>query len=202
MRRNRTGRRPRQTQRWPDSARGHALVLELLDRALVLRQMGEPHPAQHVRRLGELDVVVTDDLYSVAPGVAEIEEWAGQRFDPGRPQRAAHRVLVVDHEAKMTAVVGGLGAALLQREELITQIDERRGLALAAQFEVEQASVECQRLLDIADLEGDMVETDGARFSWLRHGGSPTIRAVIMWCIRPQQIYRLCCNELLGIGKG
>jgi len=26
-----------------------------------------------------------------------------------------------------------------------------------------------------------MVETDGARFSWLRHGGSPTIKAVIMW---------------------
>src|SRR5262245_47300892 len=181
MRRNRTGCRPRQTQRWPGSARGHAFVLELLDRALVLRQVGEPHPAQHVRGLGELDVVVADDLYSVAPGVAEIEEGAGQRLDPRRRQGAAHRVLVVDHETKMTAVVGGLGAPLLQRQELVAQIDEGRGLALAAQFEVEQATVECQRLLDIADLEGNMVETDGARFSWLRHGGSPTIKAVIMW---------------------
>jgi len=30
----------------------------------------------------------------------------------------------------MTAVVGGLAAALLQREELIAQIDEGRGLEL------------------------------------------------------------------------
>src|SRR6478672_3626658 len=84
---------------------------------------------------------------------------------------AADCVLVVDHETKMTAVVGALGAALLQREELIAQIDERRGLALAAQFELEQAAIERQRLLDIADLESDVVETDGARFNWLWHGG-------------------------------
>src|SRR5262249_50281493 len=143
--------------------------------------MGETHSAQHVRRLGELNVVVADDLYPVAPGVAEIEEPGRQRLDARGRQRAADRVLVVDHETEMTAVVGGLGAAFLQREELIAQIDERRGLALAAQFEVEQASIECQRLLDIADLEGDMVETDGARFPGFRQGGSPTIRAVIMW---------------------
>src|SRR6516225_2061810 len=158
------------------SARGHAFVLELLDRVLVLRQVGQPHPTQHVRRLGELDVVVADDLYAVAPGIAEIEEPARQRLDARRRQRAADRVLVVDHETEMTAVVGGLGAALLQRQELIAQIDERRGLALAAQFELEQAAIERQRLLDIADLESDVVETDGARFFWLRHGGSPTIR--------------------------
>src|SRR5262249_37736001 len=137
------------------------------------RQMGEAHPAQHVRRLGELDVVVADDLYSVAPGVAEIEEAAGQRLDARRRQRAAHRVLVVDHETEMTAVVGGLGAPLLQSQELIAQIDEGRGLALAAQLELEQAAVKGQRLLDVTDLEGDMVETDGARFSWLRHGALP-----------------------------
>src|SRR5262249_50599588 len=163
------------------SARGHALVLKLLDRALVLRQMGEPHAAQHVRRLGELDVVVADDLYPVAPGVAEIEEPTRQRLDARRRQRAAHRVLVVDHETEMAAVVGALDAALLQREKLIAQIDERRGLALAAQFELEQASVERQRLLDIADLDSDMVETDGALFPCFRHETSPTIRAVIMW---------------------
>src|SRR5258708_28091692 len=143
--------------------------------------MGEPHPVQHVRRLGELDVVVADDLYPVAPGVAEIEERARQRLDSRRRQRAADRVLVVDHETKMTAVVGGLSAALLQREELIAQIDERPGLALAAQFELEQAAIERQRLLDIADLESDVVETDRARFPCFRHWGSPTLRAVVMW---------------------
>src|SRR5262245_44797262 len=36
---------------------------------LVLSQMHEPHATQHIGRLGELNVVITDDLYSVAPGI-------------------------------------------------------------------------------------------------------------------------------------
>ena len=43
----------------------------------------------------------------------------------------------------MTTVVRSLRAAFLEREELIAEIDESRVLALAAQFEVKQASVEC-----------------------------------------------------------
>src|SRR5262249_4806060 len=152
----------------PPSARRHALLAELLDRLVTLGEMREPHSAQHVRRFGELDIVVADDLDSIAPRIEEIEKWTGQRLDAGRRQRAAHRVLVVDHESEMTAAVGRLGAALLQREKLVAQIDERRGLALSAQLELEQTAVEGQRLLDVADLERDMVETDGARFPCFR----------------------------------
>src|SRR5262249_39115122 len=155
--------------------------LELLDRARVLREMREPHAAQHIRRLGELNVVVADDLDPVAPRVKEIEEAAGQRLDPGRRERAANRVLVVDHEAEMAAVVGRLLTALLQRQKLVAQIDKGRGLALAAQLEIEQAAVEDQRLLDIADLESDMVETDGARCSCFRHGSLRQSGARVMW---------------------
>jgi hypothetical protein len=81
--------------------------------------MRQSHAAQHVRRLRELDVFVADDLYSVAPRVEEIEKLTGQRVDAGLRQRTADRVLVINHESKMTAVVGSLGAALLEREELI-----------------------------------------------------------------------------------
>ena len=103
--------------------------------------MRQPHAAQHVRRLRELDVVVADDLHAVAPRVEEIEKLTGQGVHARVRQRLADRVLVIDHESKMTAVVGGLGAALLKREELIAQIDEGRGLASAAKLEVEQAAV-------------------------------------------------------------
>ena len=150
--------------------------------------MRKPHAAQNVRRLGELDVVVADDLDSVAPGIKEIEEATGQRLDVRRRERAANRVLVVDHEAKMAAVVGRLRAALLQGEELIAQIDEGRGLALAAQLEIEQAAVEGERLLDIADLESDMVETDGARFPCFRHGGL-------------RQLGHASCGDLIAGGQ-
>ena len=74
----------------------------------------EAHAAQHVRRLGELDVRVADDLDPVAPGIEEVEKRAGQRLDAGFGERLANGFLVVDDEAEVAAVVGGLPAALLQ----------------------------------------------------------------------------------------
>src|SRR6266508_2377439 len=88
------------------SARGHALVAELPDRLLVFRQMREPHSAQHVRRFGELDIVIADDLDSVAPGVEEIEKGNGQRLDARGRERAAHGVCVVDLERDMVETQG------------------------------------------------------------------------------------------------
>ena len=73
-------------------------------------QMGEAHAAQDVVGLGELDVAVADDLDAVAPGVAEIEERAGQELDAGGDQRLARRVLVVDDRV-VAAVVARLAAA-------------------------------------------------------------------------------------------
>ena len=37
--------------------------------------MRQAHAAQYVRRLGELDVVVADDLDAVAPRIEEVEKW-------------------------------------------------------------------------------------------------------------------------------
>src|SRR5207245_2688154 len=104
-----------------------------------------------------------DDLDAVAPRVPEIEKPTRQRLHARLGQRLADRLLVIDHEAEMTAVVGGLGTALLERDELVAEIDEGRILALAAKLEIEQAAVERQSLLDITDLESDMIEADGAR---------------------------------------
>ena len=102
----------------------HSLVGQLLDRLRVLCEMRQPHAAQHMRRLCELDVVVADDLDAVAPGVEEVQKAPRQRLDACRGQRLAHRLLVVDHQPEMPAVIGGLPAALLQGEELIAEIDE------------------------------------------------------------------------------
>src|SRR5208282_1807029 len=56
------------------SIRRHSLVGKFLDRLCVFRKIRQSHAAQHVRRLGELDVVVANDLDAVAPGIAEVEE--------------------------------------------------------------------------------------------------------------------------------
>ena len=112
--------------------------------------------------LGELDVVVADDLDAVAPGIAKIEEGSVDQGDSGGVERLAGRLLVIDHQAEMAAVVRRLPAALLQGDELVAQIDEGHGVGLAAQVEGEETAVERQRLFDVPDLQCDMVEADGA----------------------------------------
>src|ERR1700686_4704167 len=131
--------------------------------------MRKSHAAQHVRRLGELDIVVADDLYAVAPRVEEVKKLARQRLYACVGHRLADCVLVIDHKSKMAAVISGLRPALLEREELVAQIDEGRGAALAPKLKIKQSTVEAQSLFDVTDLEGYMIETNGARFSCSRH---------------------------------
>jgi hypothetical protein len=70
----------------------------------------------------------------------------------------------------MTAIVGGLRTALLERNKLVAQIDERCCSALASKFEVENATVESQRSFNVTDLQSDVIETHGTRFLRCRHG--------------------------------
>jgi hypothetical protein len=57
----------------------------------------------------------------------------------------------------------------LKRKELVTQVDERRSLALAAKFEVKQATKERQSRFDISDFQGEVIEPDSTGFSRFRH---------------------------------
>ena len=76
--------------------------------------MRQSHAPQHVRGLGELDDIIADNLYAIAPRVEEIEKRAGQWLDTRVAQRFADCVLIVDHQSKMAALISGLGTALLQ----------------------------------------------------------------------------------------
>jgi hypothetical protein len=55
-------------------------------------------------------------------------------------------------------VVRFLPAALGERDELVGDVDEGHPARPAAEFQFEDAAVEVQRLLDIADLERDVVD--------------------------------------------
>src|SRR5262249_55605727 len=162
--------------------RRHALGSKFRNRTLILREMRQSHAAQDVRGLGELDVVVANDLYAVAPGVEEIEKLTGQHLHARLHQGAADGFLVIDHQSKMTAVVGGLSAALLECQKLIAQVDEGRGVASAAKLEFEEATVKRQRFVDITDFERDMVETHGARFLWMSHKHLLRLPRPVIWC--------------------
>src|SRR5690349_3508279 len=122
--------------------------------------MCESHPAQHIRRFSELNIVVRDDLHVVAPRVEEVEKRSRQGLDARVDQCFASRLLVIDHKAKMTSIVGGLGTALLKCEELVPQINERHGVVFAAKIKFKQATVKGQSCVDVTDLDSNVIETD------------------------------------------
>src|SRR5216684_5362767 len=162
----RTRRRP---GRLEPLAHRHPFFRQLPFRAFVLGQLRQTHAAQNVWSLGELDVVIAHDLDAIAPGVAEIQKRTVDRLDPRSLEGGARRLLVVDNEAEMPAVISGLFASRLQRDELVAKIDEGHRLALAAQLKVENAAIECQRFLDIANFQRYVVEADGARLCGVNH---------------------------------
>jgi hypothetical protein len=151
------------------SFRRHAFVDKLLDRGFALRQLRESHSAQHIRRFSELNIIVPDYLYAVAPGVEKVEKRPREELDARVDQCLASCLFVIDDKAEVTPIVGGLCTALLERKELVSQIDERHGLAFASKFEVEQATVEGQSRFDVTDFESNMIETDHACLLCLGH---------------------------------
>src|SRR4029077_14926206 len=123
-----------------------------------------------IRRLGELNVLVSDDLYAVAPRIEKVEKRSGEGLDARVTQCLASGLLVIDHKSKVTSIVDRLCTALLECKELVTQIDERHGIAFASTFEIEQAGIESRSRFDVAAFESDMIEPDDARFFCFRHG--------------------------------
>ena len=113
--------------------------------------------------LGVLDVGVGGELDPVAPGVEEIGKAGVEQFDAHLLQPLDGERLVVHGDAEMPALVRPLAAAGHEVDELVAKIDEGRLLVLERDVQIEEAAVEVQRFLDVADLERDMVDADGLR---------------------------------------
>ena len=73
---------------------------------------------------------LTNDLYSVAPGVPKIKEWTIKYGNTSRLKYLAGRLPIIDHEAEVATIVCGLPAALLKSNKLIAQVDESHGMQL------------------------------------------------------------------------
>src|SRR5436190_17635098 len=69
--------RPCGDRRSPSAVLEEALVAQLAECAGLLLELAEAHPVEHRLRLGELDVLVGDDLDQVPPGIPKVEPAAG-----------------------------------------------------------------------------------------------------------------------------
>src|SRR5262245_61033520 len=158
----RTGRaRHRGLEGSRDSLRGEPLLAQLGQCRVGLAEL-EVHATEDLRRLGELDLVVLNDLHTVAVGIEEVEPPARENLRSRRRQRLPHRLLVVDDEPKVAVRVRRSGAAAHERQELIAEVDEGGAGGAAAEAELEQAAVELEGAVEVLDLEGDVVDADRA----------------------------------------
>jgi hypothetical protein len=93
-----------------------------------------------------------------SPGIEEVEASPGDNLDPRLLEHASRGLLIVDHEPEVPVVVARLPAPLAEREELVAHVEKGHSRCPTAQLEVEKPAVEGECLLDIADLEGDVVD--------------------------------------------
>ena len=161
-----------------DTSVGQALVAQLAKRLAGLLEVCELHAFEDARRLRELDIPVVHDLPVVAP---RVEEVVTPDHPSSRLARAADDLrLVVDDEAVVTRGHGRGG--LLERDELVAEIDERHVPTPPAQVEpIDELPEELEHLVQVADLDGDVVDADeprhastvSARFVSGRDGSRP-----------------------------
>jgi hypothetical protein len=142
----------------------HALLGRFVSCALVLLQVREAHATQDIGGLGELDIRVVNDLYAVAQGSRKSRKGPSSKRTPAAWSALRAATLYRRRQDRMTAIVGRLFATLLERDELVAQIDEGHGVALAAQLEGKESTVERQRLFNVGNLKRDVVETHQAGF--------------------------------------
>jgi len=167
-------RRPVGRRQHQDQLRSvrETLRAELVERPLGLLEPVEPHPLEDPRRLRELDVAVVHDLKVIPPRVAEVV--VADHLRAGLSRGGECRLTLVHHEPDVAVLVGRLRAAAGNGEELIAHVDERDRVAVASpQREVEDPAVEVEGLVDVADLDRHVIDSDESR-----HGNQATRHGV------------------------
>src|SRR5215210_1182798 len=125
--------------------------------------MAEAHPLEYAWRFGELDLGVLHYLPAVAPRVEEVEAPARQDLHVQLPERPPHRPPVVHHHPDVAMYVRFLAAPLREGDELVSGVDKRHAAPAPAQLHLEETPVKLEGLLDVADLDGDVVEPHQCR---------------------------------------
>ena len=125
----------------------------------------EAHRAQHMRRLGELDIGVFDHLDPIAPGIEKVEELSRQQFAARGLDPRAYARAIVDDEPEMTAPVLVRISGLHHIDELVAELDESIARPLGPKLEVEDLAVKIEGLLDVPDLDRDVIDADKSRLA-------------------------------------
>ena len=125
----------------------------------------EAYGAQHVRRLGELDVGVFNHFDPVAPAVEKIEERPRHELAAGLVDPGAHARAIIDGEPEMPPAVLVWRRRFHQVDELVAELDEGISRPFCALAEIKDLSIKFEGLRDVAHFEGDVVDADEPRLA-------------------------------------
>src|SRR5215211_3863360 len=130
-----------------DSPRGQAFPAQFFERLLRLLQTLLAHALEDLWGFGELNLRIVNNLPVVAPGVEEIKAPARHDLYPHLLERPPDRPPVVHHHPDVPVLVGRTVLAFGERDELISRVYERHPRSASPQLDLEEASVELERVL-------------------------------------------------------
>ena len=151
---------------------GQALVAQLPLRRLRLPELLQAHPGEHRGRLRELDLGVLDDLDAVAPRVAEVQAVPGSTSTPASWSACRTRARSSTTRPKWRSRSGVPGLLCARARNWSPMSRKAMPGTRPRSSRLEDAAVELDRLVHVADGERDVVDPDHPR-----HGRSIGFRA-------------------------
>jgi hypothetical protein len=90
----------------------------------------------------------------------EAQAAAGRHLNPCLQERRTHGLPVVDRQTEVTTPIGLGRLPNGQCEKLISKVDPRHPLVVAAQLELKEAPIPGQRLTHVCNLERYVIDAD------------------------------------------
>jgi hypothetical protein len=111
-------------------------------------------------RLGELDISVLHDLDAIAPRIEKVEEGSRQQLSACGFDSDANTRAIIDDQPKMPATILMWVWRFHEVDELVAELNKGVARPFPPQGKIKNLAIKVEGLLDIANLEGDVVDAD------------------------------------------
>jgi hypothetical protein len=103
---------------------------------------------------------------SVAPGIEEIKKITFEQSGAGGADEVTNTRPIIHNKTEVSVLVRMRRTCFHQRYELIAHINESLPFASPSQLEGEDLSVEGERLINVTNLQGNVVQANKPRLSF------------------------------------
>src|SRR3954463_14861602 len=124
------------------------------------------HGPEHFGCLGKLNIAIFYYLDPVAPGIEKIKKITFEQSGAGGAHEVTNTRPIIHNKTEVPVLVRMRRTCFHQRDELIAHINESLPFASPSQLEGEDLSVEGERLINVTNLQGNVVQANKPRLSF------------------------------------